>query len=36
VPGIGTKVIALLTRIMPRALMLALVNYLQRDPRRGA
>jgi short-subunit dehydrogenase len=36
VPGIGTKVIVLLARIMPRALMLALVNYLQRDPRRGA
>ena len=36
VPGVGTKVVVLLTRIMPRALTLALVGHLQRNPRPGA
>jgi short-subunit dehydrogenase len=36
VPGIGSKVAIFLTRIMPRALMLELVGYLQRAPRPDA
>jgi hypothetical protein len=36
VPGIGNKVVVAATRIMPRALVLALVGYLQRTRRRVA